>query len=97
MLFFLLPWLVYELTVLYQSNGFSSDSITYWLSQPITALGVLLTFIISLYHGKLGIEVIVEDYVHSQSQQTIIITLCNLIIAVCLLLLCFAIVSNLSF
>lgn len=37
-----------------------------WLSQPVNAIGVILFVISSLYHSLLGVQVVVEDYIHHE-------------------------------
>jgi succinate dehydrogenase membrane anchor subunit len=35
-----------------------------WLAAPLNALGVVLLVLVLAYHSKLGVQVVVEDYVH---------------------------------
>ena len=35
-----------------------------WISQPVNAIPLILLVIAGLYHSILGLQVIVEDYVH---------------------------------
>ena len=35
-----------------------------WISQPVNAIPLILRVIAGLYHSMLGLQVIVEDYVH---------------------------------
>lgn len=37
-----------------------------WLSSPVAALLMLLFLITGFYHLKLGLQVVIEDYVHSE-------------------------------
>ena len=46
-----------------------------WLGQPYVAvLTILLVFTLSL-HSKLGVEVVVEDYVHGKASKTVLLLL----------------------
>lgn len=92
----LLPWTIYDLSMMYQAGGFSSEHISSWLSQPIKGLLILITFTIALYHAQLGVEVIAEDYIPNVSKQLAVILLNRVVIIVCWVLLCFALLSNLS-
>lgn len=96
-LIILIPWTVYDLTAMYHFGGFASQTIIEWFSQPQKSISLLLTLTVALYHAKLGVEVIAEDYVPNPSRQCFIIALCNVVIVVCWLLGCFALLSILSF
>jgi succinate dehydrogenase / fumarate reductase, membrane anchor subunit len=37
-----------------------------WLRHPISAIFMLLTVIAVFYHGALGLQVVIEDYVHAE-------------------------------
>ena len=37
-----------------------------WLSQPLVAIAVILLVVATLYHAALGIQVVVEDYIHHE-------------------------------
>jgi succinate dehydrogenase / fumarate reductase membrane anchor subunit len=36
-----------------------------WLQDPVTSILMILTVLTAVYHSKLGVQVVVEDYVHS--------------------------------
>ncbi len=36
----------------------------YWLKNPINAVGLILFFAASFYHSALGLQTIIEDYIH---------------------------------
>lgn len=59
-LFFLGPWLVWALV---QIGGHTPLEMRTWLQAPLPLLGMILTTLVSLYHGYLGIQVVIEDYV----------------------------------
>jgi len=40
------------------------DAVREWIAGPINAILLLLLLVAGLYHSMLGVEVIVEDYVH---------------------------------
>ncbi len=37
-----------------------------WLHEPLPAILTILTVIALFYHGALGLQVVIEDYVHSE-------------------------------
>lgn len=59
LLLFLLPWFVVSAAL---SLDGSYDSARAWLANPFTAIGLALLLLISLYHMRLGVQVIAEDY-----------------------------------
>ena len=40
-----------------------------WISNPINELLIFLTVIFTLYHGELGLQVIIEDYIPATGTQ----------------------------
>lgn len=46
-----------------------------WLQQPFQALFLALFLGTTCYHGKLGIQVIVEDYVHTPLNKNLLLVL----------------------
>jgi len=41
-----------------------------WLKNPFDATLLLLTIFAAVHHGQLGIQVVIEDYVHSRGIRT---------------------------
>ena len=56
-------WFVYSVICLV---GGTHSAALAWLSSPINATIMLLFVYTSLYHGQTGMQVIIEDYVHSK-------------------------------
>lgn len=40
-----------------------------WLRQPISAAFMLLVLVATFYHGALGLQVVIEDYVDNEAQR----------------------------
>ena len=57
----LIPYLLVSLALL---PGFDFASVHGWLAQPVPATALVLTFINTFYHARLGVQVMLEDYVH---------------------------------
>ena len=59
------------------------DTVVEWLSAPLAAVPMLLFIVSTFWHSKLGLQVVIEDYVHDEGLKFFAITLLNfLIIAV---------------
>jgi succinate dehydrogenase / fumarate reductase membrane anchor subunit len=72
LLILLLGWLVYSL---FSIAGGGYEESKALMSHPVNAalLGVLI--VTALYHGMLGLQVVIEDYVHSPAVEIILYVL----------------------
>lgn len=48
-----------------------------WLASPLAAVPMLLLVIVTFWHAKLGLQVVVEDYVHEEGGKLFWIVLIN--------------------
>ena len=53
-----------------------------WIAQPLVTVALVLLISVVFYHAKLGLQVVIEDYVASHASRTVVLLLANL---VCLL------------
>jgi len=53
-------WFVYSVLVL---TGIEYGQAVAWLGRPLHASFMLLFVVTAIYHGELGVEVVLEDYV----------------------------------
>jgi len=63
-------WFAYSVATM---AGAGFDEMREWISNPWVAAFLVLFFIVSYYHGAIGIQVIVEDYVSSEGARMVII------------------------
>lgn len=56
---------------------FGQATVRTWLAMPINAAAMLLLLVCSFWHGKLGLQVVVEDYVHEEGNKVFLILLIN--------------------
>ncbi len=56
-------WFVYSLLA---HAGGGHDAVVIWLSSPLVAVPLALYLGTIFYHSQLGLQVVVEDYVHSE-------------------------------
>jgi succinate dehydrogenase / fumarate reductase, membrane anchor subunit len=64
MLLLLLPWLAYSFLHL---AGASHAQAQEFVAAPWNATLLLLALLLLLYHGMLGLQVVIEDYVHHRA------------------------------
>ena len=57
-------WFVYSvLSIL----GAPHAAVVAWFGSPLNSSLMLLFVLVSLYHGQIGVQVVIEDYVHTKS------------------------------
>ena len=56
-------WFVASLFAL---QGFDYDAVTSWIRHPVNATLLALFVAVSAYHSQLGLQVVIEDYVHNE-------------------------------
>ena len=59
----LVSWLIASLAML---PAYDHAAVTGWLAQPIVAVPMLLMIVSVFYHIRLGLQVLIEDYVHDE-------------------------------
>ena len=59
----LLIWLVASLVAL---TGADHARFSAWVASPFNAVALLLAIATAFYHLKVGMDVVIEDYVHSE-------------------------------
>ena len=50
--------------------GADHSTVAAWLQQPVQAALMILFLLTTFYHAQLGIQVVVEDYVHVEGAKT---------------------------
>jgi succinate dehydrogenase / fumarate reductase, membrane anchor subunit len=53
----------------------SYDAMRGWLGQPWVAVFTILLIVTLAWHSKLGVQVVVEDYVHGKGSKTVLLLL----------------------
>ena len=71
----LMTWLIASLLMM---GDYSYETVTSWLSQPIAAVPMILLLIGVFYHAKLGLQVLIEDYIHEPGSKFALLSALNL-------------------
>jgi len=50
-----------------------------WLGKPVPATAMALFILVNIWHARLGIQVVIEDYVHEHANKFAAITALNLL------------------
>lgn len=61
----LVPLSVWFAASLIAHSGGGYETFTVWLGSPVTAVLMILLLIALFWHAALGLQVVIEDYVHS--------------------------------
>ncbi len=75
----LFVWLIASLVRLPQLDH---GTVTEWLRDPLAAVPMLLLIAATFYHLKLGLQVIIEDYVHEEGNKLFAVVLLNFAVIV---------------
>lgn len=70
----LVLWLIFSFLIL---PGLDYASVTGWLAQPLVAVPMMLMVISIFWHLRLGLQVLIEDYVHEDGLKFGVILLLN--------------------
>jgi succinate dehydrogenase / fumarate reductase membrane anchor subunit len=62
----LVPLTLWFVASLIQLAGADYGLVTAWIAQPVVAVLLMLLFASGFYHLALGLQVVVEDYVHEE-------------------------------
>jgi len=62
----LIPLTIWFVASVVQMTTAEYEVVISWLNSPIVAILMMLFVFTSLYHLRLGLQVIIEDYIHSE-------------------------------
>src|SRR5262244_978776 len=62
----LVPLSLWFVIAIIRLVGADIDSVRDWVGNPLSAIGLVLLVIATFYHASLGLQVVIEDYVHKE-------------------------------
>lgn len=68
---------VWFLVALFRLPALDHATVVEWLASPIAAVPMLLLVVSTFWHLKLGLKVVIEDYVHEDGLKLFSVTLVN--------------------
>lgn len=69
------PLLLFFVGLLVALNGASHAEVRAALSNPLVALVMLMVLVSALYHMRLGMQVVIEDYIHGEGGKLVLLML----------------------
>ena len=73
----LVPLSIWFVTSIVLLVGSDHARVTAWIANPVVAVFLMLTLIAMFYHLKLGLQVVVEDYIHAKPTKFVCLLLNN--------------------
>jgi succinate dehydrogenase / fumarate reductase membrane anchor subunit len=75
----LIPLVAWFAISLIMMSGADYAVVRAWIGSPGVMVLLLLTIVIGLHHGQLGMQVVIEDYVHNDGMKLALIVLMRFI------------------
>ena len=69
----LIPLVVWFAISLVMMSGADYGAVRAWIGSPAVMVLLILTIAIGLHHGQLGLQVVIEDYVHGDGAKLALI------------------------
>jgi succinate dehydrogenase / fumarate reductase membrane anchor subunit len=69
----LVPLTIWFLAALISHLGESREIIAAWLGQPLISMLLAVFLFVMFWHSKLGLQVIIEDYVHAEAAKIVLL------------------------
>ena len=69
-LVFLVPWFLIS-GVMAAQGGYAG--VTAWVTNPVHAILLILTLGAAFYHMRLGMQVVIEDYIHKSGTKALLL------------------------
>ncbi len=67
-------WFIISLLLM---KDMSYGTVSKWIAEPISATALALLIISTFWHARLGLQVLMEDYIHTSGNKFALLTLLN--------------------
>ncbi len=74
----LIPLTLWFVASLVSLAGADFETAYLWVASPTGSVPMILLLLAGLWHGKLGLQVVVEDYIHAEGVKVAILMLLSL-------------------
>lgn len=71
----LVPLSIWFVVALLCLPGLEHATVTAWMGHGLTALLLILLVLTGTWHSRLGVQVVIEDYVHGSGARTLLLVL----------------------
>ena len=71
----LVPLVVWFAVSLVMMSGADYGVGRAWIGSPFVMVLLILTIVVGLHHGQLGLQVVIEDYIHGEGRKLALILL----------------------
>ena len=71
----LMSWFIVSLLLL---SDYGYESVVEWLSSPVNTVAMMLLVASLFWHARMGLTVLIEDYIHNSGSKFGLLTLLNL-------------------
>lgn len=72
----LVSWLLVSFLML---PAYDYGTVTGWLANPISAAALILLIVSTFWHARIGLQVLIEDYIHEGGSRFALTALLNLV------------------
>jgi len=88
-----IPLTIFLLWLIIPLSGASHAEVVHNIKHPLIAFGLIAVIISFTWHMRLGMQVIIEDYVHSDGRKLLLVVFNNLFCSMIALISIFAILK----